>query len=62
MLWECGDWAAACAAAGTSCHLIEMPGAIHDFAMARTLWPEAREVFPALVAFAQPDPLDTHAG
>lgn len=51
MQWECRDWAARCRAAGTPCELIEVPGAIHDFAMARTLWPEAREVFPALAAF-----------
>lgn len=53
MLWECREWAARCSAAGLECDLIEVPGAIHDFAMARTLWPEAREVFPAMAAFAQ---------
>lgn len=49
---EIRDWAAACAAAGTPCEVIEVPGAIHDFAMARTLFPEAREVFPRMAAFA----------
>lgn len=53
MQWECHRWAANCRAAGTPCEILEMPGAIHDFAMARTLWPEAREVFPLLAAFAQ---------
>ena len=53
MLWEIRDWVAACAVAGTPCELIEVPGAIHDFAMARTLFPEAREVFPRLAAFAR---------
>ena len=49
---EIRDWAQACAAAGTACEVIEVDGAIHDFAMARTLFPEAREVFPRMAAFA----------
>ena len=49
---EIRDWAAACEAAGTACEVIEVDGAIHDFAMARTLFPEAREVFPRMAAFA----------
>lgn len=49
---EIRDWADACAAAGTPCEVIEVAGAIHDFAMARTLFPEAREVFPRMAAFA----------
>lgn len=53
MLWEIRDWAGACAEAGTPCELIEVPGAIHDFAMARTLFPEAREVFPRLADFVR---------
>lgn len=52
MLFEIRDWAAACAAAGTECEIIEVDGAIHDFAMARTLFPEAREVFPRMAEFA----------
>jgi len=52
MLFEIRDWAAACAAAGTPCEVIEVDGAIHDFAMARTLFPEAREVFPRMAEFA----------
>lgn len=52
MCAEIRDWAAACAAVGTPCEVIEVPGAIHDFAMARTLFPEAREVFPRMAAFA----------
>jgi acetyl esterase/lipase len=54
MLWECRDWRERCAAAGTPCDLIEAPGAIHDFAMARTLFPEARRVLPRMAAFARP--------
>lgn len=53
MLWECRDWVGRCRAAGTPCEFIEVPGAIHDFAMARALWPEAREVFPHLARFAR---------
>jgi len=49
---EIRDWAAACPAVGTPCEVIEVDGAIHDFAMARTLFPEAREVFPRMAAFA----------
>lgn len=52
MLFEIRDWVAACTAAGTACELIEVDGAIHDFAMARTLFPEAREVFPRMAEFA----------
>ena len=51
MRWEIRDWARACADAGTTCDLIEVEGAIHDFAMARTLFPEAREVLPAFAEF-----------
>ena len=51
---EIRDWATACTAAGTPCEVIEVDGAIHDFAMARTLFPEAREVFPRMAAFAAP--------
>lgn len=53
MLWEIRDWASACRAAGTPCEVIEVNDAVHDFAMARTLFPEAREVFPLLAAFAR---------
>lgn len=49
---EIRDWGDACAAARTPCEVIEVPGAIHDFAMARTLFPEAREVFPRMAGFA----------
>jgi hypothetical protein len=34
--------------------LIEVEGAIHDFAMARTLFPEARTVLPRMASFARP--------
>jgi hypothetical protein len=34
--------------------LIEVEGAIHDFAMARTLFPEARTVLPRIASFARP--------
>lgn len=53
MLWEIRDWAHACASAGTPCELIEVDDAVHDFAMARTLFPEARQVFPRLADFVQ---------
>ena len=53
MLWEIRDWADACAAAGTPCELLEVDGAVHDFAMARTLFPEARQVFPRLADFVR---------
>jgi acetyl esterase/lipase len=52
MLWEIRDWKARCDDVRTPCELIEVPGAIHDFAMARTLFPEARQVLPRLAAFA----------
>jgi acetyl esterase/lipase len=54
MLWECRDWTQQCDAAGTPCQLIEVEGAIHDFAMARTLFPEARTVLPRIASFARP--------
>ena len=52
-LWEIRDWARACAAAGTPCEVIEVEGAIHDFAIMLALLPEAREVLPGQVAFLQ---------
>ena len=55
MLWECRDWTQQCDAAGTACQLIEVEGAIHDFAMARTLFPEARAVLPRMAGFMRGD-------
>ena len=55
MLWECRDWTQRCDAAGTACQLIEVEGAIHDFAMARTLFPEARAVLPRMAGFMRGD-------
>jgi acetyl esterase/lipase len=55
MLWECRDFTRRCHAAGTACEIIEVEGAIHDFAMARTLFPEARDVLPRMAAFARGD-------
>ncbi|MBM3634099.1 MAG: hypothetical protein FJW99_02230 [Actinobacteria bacterium] len=52
MCAEIRDWAGACAAADTPSEVIGAPGAIHDFAMARALLPEVREVFPRMAAFA----------
>jgi hypothetical protein len=36
---------------GTSCKVIEVDGAIHDFAIMLGLMPEASEVLPAQTAF-----------
>lgn len=55
MLWECRDWTQRCDGAGTACQLIEVEGAIHDFAMARTLFPEARTVLPQMAGFMRGD-------
>ena len=50
-LFETRDWKAKCDAVGTPCEVIEMDGAIHDFAIMLALMPEAREVLPAQAAF-----------
>ena len=50
-LFEIRDWATKCHAAGTACEVVEVDGAIHDFAIMLTLMPEAREALPAQAAF-----------
>ena len=50
-LFETRDWKAKCDAAGTPCNVIEMDGAIHDFAIMLALMPEAREVLPRQATF-----------
>lgn len=50
-VWEIRDWVAKCRAAGTTCDYIEVEGAVHDFAIMLTLFPEARDVLPAQVEF-----------
>ena len=50
-LFETRDWKAKCDAAGTPCEVIEMEGAIHDFAIMLALMPEAREVLPRQATF-----------
>lgn len=50
-LFETRDWKAKCDAVGTSCKVIEVDGAIHDFAIMLGLMPEAIEVLPAQTAF-----------
>lgn len=50
-LFETRDWKAKCDAAGTPCEVVEMDGAIHDFAIMLALMPEAREVLPMESAF-----------
>ena len=50
-LFETRDWKAKCDAAGTACEVIEVDGAIHDFAIMLSLMPEAREALPVQAAF-----------
>ena len=50
-LFETRDWKAKCDAMGTPCKVIEVDGAIHDFAIMLGLMPEASEVLPAQTAF-----------
>ena len=50
-LFEIRDWKAKCDATGTPCEVIEIDGAIHDFAIMLGLMPEAAEVLPAQEAF-----------
>jgi len=50
-LFEIRDWKAKCDASGTACEVVEVDGAIHDFAIMLSLMPEAREALPAQAAF-----------